>query len=114
MIWPSLKEFFPIAGLPETEAFHVRIVITHRRIGVGRPFNIEVNQLFQIRANNLISIDEDYFLEVHGKEHVKEQDLVSPYDSLLFSLFAEPRRPFVCYELVLEPMSFGKVRYEFL
>lgn len=75
---------------------------------------IKVNQLFQVCPNDLISVDEDHFLEVHGEEHVEEQDLISPDDPLFFSLLTEPRRPLVCYELILESIDFGKVGYKFL
>ena len=97
MIWSSLKELFPVASLPEAEAFHVRVVITHRGISIRRSLYVEVNQLFQIGPNDLIGVDKDHFLEVHGEENIKEQYLISPDYSLLLLLGPEPRWPFVGY-----------------
>ena len=75
---------------------------------------VELHKLLEVCADDLVGVDEDDLLEVHGEEHVEEEDLVRPDDPLLLLLCAEPGRPFVCHELVLEVVRFGEVWNEFL
>ena len=114
MVWPASQEIFPVPSLPKAEALHICVVVTHRGIAVWCSMKIKIYKLLHIRANNLVCINENDFLEVHREKDVKEQDLVRPNDTLLLLLRAEPRGPFVRDELVLEPIFGGKVRDEFL
>lgn len=75
---------------------------------------IEVNKLFQIRTDNLVCVDENDLLEIHRKEDVEEKDFVCPNDALLLLLCAQPRRPFVSHELILEVICLSEVWNEFL
>ena len=114
MIRESLQEVVPVTRLPEAESFGIRVVISHRRVPVRRAMQVQVHELLQICANNLVGVDENDLLEVHREKDVKEQYLVRPDDTLLLLLRAEPRGPFVRDELVLEPIFGGEVRDEFL
>lgn len=90
MIRQSFQEISPISRLPEPEALHFRVIITHRGIAIRSTMQVEIDQLLQIRPHDLICIDEDDLLEVHGEEHVEEQDLVRPDDTLFLLLGAQP------------------------
>ncbi len=114
MIRSALKELFPVARLPESEALHVVVIVTHRRIGVWSTLDVKVNKLLEVGSNNLVGVYEEDFLEVHREENVQEQDLVRPDDSLLLLLLSQPGRPLVCYKFILEPIFFGEVRDKFL
>jgi hypothetical protein len=114
MIWSTLQEISPIPCLPESESFHVSIVITHRCIPVRRPVEVEVNKLFQVSSDNLISVHKYDLFQIHREEDVEEQDLVCPNDTLLFFLGLKPRWPFVCHEFVLETIGFCHMWDEFL
>ena len=110
----SSKEVLPISSLPETESLHRLVIVTHRSITVRSALEIQIDKLFQVRPDDLVSIDENDFLEVHGEKDVQEEDLVAPNDPLLLALRPEPRRPFVSDEFVLEAVLLCKVRNEFL
>ena len=114
MVRTALQKIFPITRLPESEALHLNIVITHRGVPVRCTLQVEINQFFQIRSNNLIGIDENDLLEVHREQNVKEQDFVRPDDTLLFFLSAKPRRPFVRDQFIIEFIGLCQVRDEFL
>ena len=62
----------------------------------------------------MIGIDEDDLLERHREKNVKEEDLVSPDGALLLFLCAQPRRPFVGDQFILEVVLGGEVRDKFL
>lgn len=114
MIWQTTQEVLPVARLPESEALRVRIVIAHRRVSVRSAMEIQIDELLEIRSDNLVSVNEEDLLEVHREEDVEEEDLVRPDDPLLLLLRAEPRRPLVRDELVLESVLSSEVRDELL
>lgn len=75
---------------------------------------IKVNQFFQVRADDLICVNEDDFLQVHREQYIKEQDLVCPNDPLFLFLSAQPRGPFVSHELILKAILLREVWNKFL
>lgn len=106
VIRKTLQEFLPISRLPEAEALHLHIVVAHRSICVWSAVYIEVDQFLEVGPDDLISVDEDNLLQIHGEENIQEQDLVSPNDTLFFLLCPQPRWPLVGHELVLEAVCF--------
>lgn len=114
MVRQALEEVAPITCFPEPETFHLRVVITHRCVRIWCTMQIQVHELFQVCANDLICIDENNLLQVHWEQDVKEKDLVRPDDTLFFALRPEPGWPFVSHELVFEAVLFREVGYEFL
>ena len=86
----ALQEVLPIPSRPESEALHLDVVITHRCVPIWRTVEVEVNKLLQICTHDLIRVDKNDLLEVHGEQNVEEQDLVCPDYPLLFLLRAEP------------------------
>ena len=114
MVRFSSKEILPIPSLPETESLHRLVVVAHRSIAVRSALEIQIDELLQVRPNDLVSIDKDDFIEVHGEKHVQEEDLVAPNNPLLLALRPEPRRPFVSDKFVLESVLLCEVRDEFL
>ena len=75
---------------------------------------VQVNELLQVGTYDLISVDKDDLLEVHGEKNVQEENLVTPNDPLLFALSPEPGRPLVRDEFILETILLCEVRDEFL
>lgn len=63
---------------------------------------VQIDQLLQVRAHDLVRVNEDDLFQIHREKDVEEQDFVTPDDSLLLFLCAQPRRPFVRYKLVLK------------
>ena len=70
MVGPTTQEILPISRFPEAEAFHVVIIITHRRISIWRSMQVQINQLFQISTNDLICVHKYDLVKVHREEHV--------------------------------------------
>ena len=68
------------------------------------------DELVHVRAHDLVGVDEDDFVEVEREEDVQEEDLVAPDLALLLLLRAQPVRPFVRHERVLEVVVRGQVR----
>lgn len=114
MIRQPLEELGPIPSLPEAEALHFGVIVTHGCVAVWCAMQVKINQLLQVRADDLIGVNEDDFLQVHREQHVEEQYFVRPNNSLFFLLSTQPRRPLVSHELVLESILLGKVRNKFL
>jgi hypothetical protein len=114
MIRQPLEELSPISSLPEAEAFHLDIVITHGRVAVWCALQVKINQLLQVRADDLVRVDEDDFLQVHREQHIEEQDLIRPDNSLLLFLSTQPRWPLVSNKFVLEAILLGEMWDEFL
>ena len=114
MIRLAAQVVLPVSRFPESETFHGLVIITHGRVAIRCAFQIQINKLFEIRANNLIRIDEDNLFEVHREQDIQEENLVTPNDTLLLLLGAEPRGPFVCDELILETVFLREVWNEFL
>ena len=75
---------------------------------------VQIDEFLQVGANDLVSVDEDDLLEVHGEKNVQEENLVSPNHPLLFTLRPEPRWPLVCDEFILETILFREVMDKFL
>ncbi len=75
---------------------------------------VEVDQLLQVCAHNLVRVDKDNLVEIHGEQDVEEEDLVRPDDPLLFALLSQPRRSLVGDELVLETVFLSETRNRFL
>jgi hypothetical protein len=65
-------------------------------------------------AHDLVRVDKDDLVEVHGEQDIEEENSVCPDDPLLFTLMPQPRRPFVGDELILETVCLSEVRNEFL
>lgn len=114
MIRPALQEVLPIARFPEPESLHIGVVISHRRVPIRRTMQVQVDELLQVRPYDLVCVDENNLLQVHREEHVEEEDLVRPDDALLLLLRAQPRRPLVRHELIVEVVRFREVWQEFL
>ena len=114
MIWQTAQEVLPVPSFPEPEALSIRVVVTHRRVSVRRPMEVQLHELLQIRPDDLVGVDEDDLFEVHREEDVEEQDLVRPDDALFLRLCAEPRWPLVSNQLVLETILGREVGEEFL
>ena len=108
------EEVLPVSSLPESESLHRLVIVTHRSIAIRSALEIQIDELLQVRPNDLVGVDEDDFLEVHGEKDVQEENLVAPNDALLLALRPEPGRPFVRDEFVLEAVLLCKVRNEFL
>jgi len=75
---------------------------------------VKIDEFFQVCSYDLVRVDENDFLQVHGEEHVEEKNLIGPDDALLLGLGAQPRWPFVRYEFILEVVLLRHVRDEFL
>lgn len=90
MIRSASEEFPPIASLPESEPLHVVIIITHRRISIWGTLQIKVDKFLEVGSHNLVGVDENDFMEVHWEEHIQKQDFISPNDTLLLCLCAQP------------------------
>ena len=75
---------------------------------------VQVDQLLQVCAHDLVRVNKDDLVEVHGEQDVEEEDLVCPNDPLLFALLSQPRRPLVGDEFVLETVFLSEVRNKFL
>jgi len=86
VVRPPSQNLGPIPPFPESETFHIRVIITHWRVPIRRSMKVDINKFFQIRSNNLICINENDLLQVHWKQDVKEEDFVAPDDALLFCL----------------------------
>ena len=52
------------------------------------PLQIEVDELLEVCTHNLVSVDKDDLVEVHGEEDIEEENLVWPDDLSLFTLLA--------------------------
>lgn len=50
----------------------------------------------------LVSIDEEDFVHGEREEHIQEEDLVAPDDSLFLGLLMEPARPLILHQLILK------------
>src|SRR6267154_3165530 len=98
MIRKTVQEVSPISSFPESETLHLILVVTHRCIAIWCTMQVEVDQFLQIRTDNLVRVDKDDFIQVHGKQNVEEKNFVCPNNSLLFLLGSEPRRPFISHE----------------
>lgn len=107
MIRQTSQEIFPITRLPESEAFHVSVIVAHRCVAVRCPMQVKVDKLFQVSPYDLIGVHEDDLLEIHGEQNVEEQYFIGPYDALLLFLRTKPRWPFVGNKLVLEAVGFS-------
>lgn len=114
MIGTPSEELLPISHFPEPEALHVLVVVAHGSVAIRCPLQVEVDQLLQVCAHDLVRVDKDDLVEVHGEQDVEEEDFVCPDDPLLFALLPQPRRPLVGDELVLETVFLSKVRNKFL
>ena len=114
VIGTPAQELLPISRFPETETFHLLVVVAHGGVAIRCPLQVEVYQLLQVCAHDLVRIDKDDLIEVHGEQNVEEEDLVCPNDPLFFTLLSQPRRPFVRDELVLETVFLSEVRNKFL
>ena len=114
MIRQPLEELSPIACLPEAETFHLNVIIPHRRVAIWCAMQVEINQLLQVRTDDLICVNENDFLQVHGEQHVEEQDLVRPYNPLFLLLSTQPRGPLVSDKLVLEAILMSEMWNKFL
>lgn len=64
------QKILPIPGLPKSESLHLRIIIPHRCVPIRSSVQVQIHQLLQISAHDLIRVDEDHFFEVHGEEDV--------------------------------------------
>jgi len=62
----------------------------------------------------LVGINKDDFIETHGEQDVEKKNLVCPDDALLFSLWPQPRRPFIGDKLILEAVLLSELGYKFL
>ena len=82
------QELFPISRFPETEPFHLHIVVAHGGVAIRCSVQVEVDQLLQVCTHDLVRIDKDDLVEVHGEQDIQEEDLVCPDDSLFFSLWS--------------------------
>ena len=114
MIGTPSQELLPISRFPEPEALHLLVVVAHGGIAIRCSLQVEVDQLLQVCAHNLVRVDKDDLVQIHGEQDVEEEDLVRPNDPLLFALLSQPRRPLVGDELVLETVFLGEVRNKFL
>jgi len=90
MVRSASEEFPPIASLPESEPLHVVIIIAHRRISIWGTLQIKVDKFLEVGSHNLVGVDENDFMEVHWEEHIQKQDFISPNDTLLLGLCAQP------------------------
>lgn len=109
-----LEEILPISGLPESEPFHLCVIVTHWGVAVRGALKVYVHEFFQVCTNNLVCVNEDDFLEVHWEEDIQEENFVGPDNTLFFSLSTQPRWPLVRDEFILEAVLLGHVRYELL
>ena len=114
MVRKTAEICFPVALFPEAETFHLGAGVAHWCEAVRRTLEIMVHQIHHVRPDNLVGIDKDDLLEIHGKEDIEKENLVCPDNSLFLLLRAEPRRPLVCNKLVFEVVGFSKMRDEFL
>ena len=114
VVWSASQKVLPISGFPETESFHVGVVITHRRVPIWRAAEVKVDKLLEIRPDDLISINENDLLQIHWEQNIQEQNLVGPDNSLFFLLCAKPRWPLVRNELILEVVCLSEVWDKFL
>jgi hypothetical protein len=64
--------------------------------------------------NYLVGINKDNFLHVEREKHVKEQNFVTPNDSLLLVLLVQPPGPLVLDQGKLEAVLLCHVRQEIL
>lgn len=92
MIRAASQGGLPIACLPKSEALHLLSVITHGRVPVHVPFEINIDKLFHVDAHDLIwctsaaiqmsseieltGVDKDHFVQIHGEQDVQKEDLV--------------------------------------
>ena len=98
----------------EPEFLSIRAVVTHRRISVRRSIEVQLQELLQIRLDNLAGVDENDLLQVHWEEDVEEQDLVRPDVALLLRPCTGPRWPLASNQLVLKAILEREVGEEFL
>jgi hypothetical protein len=82
--------------LPESEPFHLLLVISHRSISIDPAVKIKIHQLLQVRTDDLVfmigiqsrwkwrvtvtsltCIDEDDLVEAHREKHIQKEDLVA-------------------------------------
>lgn len=114
MVRFASEEVFPIARLPEPEAFHIVIIVAHRGVSIRGALQIKVDKFLEIGSHNLVGINKNDFLQIHREEYIQEQDFVTPNEALFLGLCTQPRRPLVRDELILEAICLSEVRYEFL
>jgi hypothetical protein len=114
VIGPTTEELLPVPRFPKPEPLHFFIVIPHRGIPVRCTMEVEVNQLLQVSSDDLVGIDKDDFVEVHGKQDVEKEDLICPDNALLFSLLPQPCWPFIGDEFILEAIFLSELGYKFL
>ena len=86
MIRFSSERLQPVSSLPESEAFHVGVVVSHRRVSIRSAFQIKIHKLFQIRPDNLVRVDKYNLLEVHREQNIEEENLVCPNNALFLCL----------------------------
>ena len=67
VVRPASQEVLPVSGFPETETFHVGVIITHGRVSIRRAVEVKVDKLLEIRPDDLISIYEDDLFQIHGE-----------------------------------------------
>ncbi len=102
MVGEAAQVGCPVALFPEAEAFHLRAGVAHGCEAVWCTLQIVLHEFIHICADDLVRVDEDDFVKVERKEHIEEEDFIAPNLTLLFFLSAQPVRPFVGYERVLE------------
>ena len=83
-------------------------IVTHR-VAVRRPAQVEVPQLGQVGADNLVRIHEDNLLQAEREENVEEKDFVTPDGSLALRLLIQPPWPLVVNILVLRQLVWLKL-----
>ena len=75
---------------------------------------VEVDQLLQVCAYDLVRVYKDDLVKIHGEQDVEEENFVCPYDPLLFALLSQPRWPLVGDKFVPETVFLSEVRNKFL
>ena len=90
----------PEALLPKAEALHVAIGVAKGGVAVGSSLQVHGPQFLQVAADDLISVTENYFLQVEWEENVQEEDFIGPDDALFFCLLVQPCWPFVRHKPV--------------
>mmetsp|Transcript_17106 Transcript_17106/g.35117 ORF Transcript_17106/g.35117 Transcript_17106/m.35117 type:complete len:606 (+) Transcript_17106:146-1963(+) len=99
----AAEVLLPEPGAPEREAEGRFAGVAHGGVAVGGALEVEVPELLEVAAHDLIGVDVDDLLDIKGEERVKEKDFVSPDQPLLLALAPEPLRPLVRHKVHLAP-----------
>ena len=55
----TLQMISPVARLPKAEPVHLAAAVAERGVAVGSSAQIQISQLFEVGADNLVGVDKD-------------------------------------------------------